>query len=193
MKNPMLRSGLALAGAQSWLDGKELPAGFEDGVLTAQDVAMIDLRATEMVVLSACDTGLGEVLQGEGVFGLRRAFVVAGAKTLVMSLWRVHDLAAVLLMDKFYENLLEQKMARSEALREAQRYLRRDVTIGSLRKEWLNEEMIERLTGSNSKARVKMEEWRDSSDDLRPFRDVFYWGAFILHGEAGPLEWDRPN
>jgi len=191
LANPMVRSGLALAGSQSWLERQELPEEVEDGLLTAEDVAAMDLRGTELAVLSACDTGLGEARHGEGVFGLRRGFLLAGVKTLVMSLWKVDDLAAVLLMDRFYENLIDQKMGRSDALREAQRYLRRDVTVGGIRAEWLNEEMISKLAGSNPKARERLEQWRDSPDEVRPFRDVFYWAAFILHGETGPLEWEH--
>src|SRR5262249_33954311 len=106
MESPMLRSGLALAGANTFLRGASPPAEAEDGLLTAEDVAGLDLLDTELVVLSACDTGLGAVHLGEGVFGLRRAFVVAGAKTLVMSLWKVPDLATAFLMDRFYDNLL---------------------------------------------------------------------------------------
>jgi CHAT domain-containing protein/tetratricopeptide (TPR) repeat protein len=188
LTNPMLRSGLALAGSQNWLERKPVPEEAEDGLLTAEDVAAMDLRGTEMAVLSACDTGLGEVRHGEGVFGLRRGFLLAGVKTLVMSLWKVDDLAAVLLMDRFYENLLERGMGRSEALREAQRYLRREVTVGGIRAEWLNEEMISKLAGGNPKVRERLEQWRDSPDDVRPFREVFYWAPFILHGETGPLE-----
>ena len=116
--------------------------------------------------------------------------MLAGAKTLVMSLWKVDDLAAVLLMDRFYENLLNRKprMDRSEALRQAQRWLMRHTRIGDIREEWLNEAMIARLAGNNEKARNRLERWRDSPDDLRPFREVVYWGAFTLHGEAGPLD-----
>ncbi len=83
-EDPMLRSGLALAGANTWLQHGSPPPRAEDGLLTAEDVTGLDLRGTELVVLSACDTGLGEVHAGEGVFGLRRAFVLAGVKTLVM-------------------------------------------------------------------------------------------------------------
>src|SRR5262249_18973247 len=91
LENPLLRSGLALAGANTWLRRKRPPAEAEDGLLTAEDVTGMDLGATELVVLSACETGLGEVQVGEGVFGLRRAFALAGARTLVMSLWKVPD------------------------------------------------------------------------------------------------------
>src|SRR5262249_20171066 len=91
LDNPLLRSGLALAGA-NWMSKKFIPPPeAEDGILTAEDVAGLDLVATELAVLSACDTGLGQVHVGEGVFGMRRAFVLAGARTLVMSLWKVSD------------------------------------------------------------------------------------------------------
>ena len=120
-ENPLLRSGLALAGAQTWVQGREerLPPEAEDGILTAEDVTGMDLLSTEMVVLSACDTGVGEVRVGEGVFGLRRSFVLAGAKTLVMSLWKVPDRATAELMVDFYTRLLTGQ-SRAEALRGAQ-------------------------------------------------------------------------
>jgi CHAT domain-containing protein/tetratricopeptide (TPR) repeat protein len=119
LENPMLRSGLALAGVNTWLQNKPLPLEAEDGILTAEDVTAMDLSNTELVVLSACETGLGEVLTGEGVFGLRRAFVQAGSQTLVMSLWKVPDEQTKELMVDFY-NLLICGKPRAEALREAQ-------------------------------------------------------------------------
>jgi CHAT domain-containing protein len=122
-ENPLLRSGLALAGAQSWLDGKPLPPEAEDGLLTAEDVAGMDLLDTELVVLSACNTGLGEVRTGEGVFGLRRAFMVAGARTLVMSLWKVPDEQTRELMIDFYGRVLSGQGV-ADALRQAQLALR---------------------------------------------------------------------
>jgi CHAT domain-containing protein len=122
-ENPLLRSGLALAGANTWLRHGALPPEAEDGLLTAEDVAGMDLLDTELVVLSACETGLGEVQTGEGVFGLRRAFIVAGAKTLVMSLWKVPDEQTRELMVDFYARVLGG-VGVADALREAQLALR---------------------------------------------------------------------
>ncbi|MGH9972202.1 MAG: CHAT domain-containing tetratricopeptide repeat protein [Pyrinomonadaceae bacterium] len=119
MENPLLRSGLALAGANTWLKNGQTPAEAEDGILTAEDVTGLDLLATELVVLSACDTGLGEVRAGEGVFGLRRSFVLAGTKTLVMSLWKVPDAQTQELMEGFYARILAGE-PRAEALRQSQ-------------------------------------------------------------------------
>jgi CHAT domain-containing protein/tetratricopeptide (TPR) repeat protein len=106
MENPLLRSGLALAGANIWLRGGPVPAEAEDGLLTAEDVTGMDLMDTELVVLSACETGLGKVHVGEGVFGLRRAFVTAGARRLVMSLWKVPDRHTQELMVEFYKRVV---------------------------------------------------------------------------------------
>jgi len=123
LENPLLRSGLALAGANTWLKKGTPPPEAEDGILTAEDVSGLDLLATELVVLSACETGLGEIHTGEGVFGLRRAFVLAGAKTLVMSLWKVPDKETQELMEDFYRRIL-QGQSRADALREAQLAIR---------------------------------------------------------------------
>ena len=121
--NPLLRSGLALAGANTWLEGGMLPAEAQDGLLTAEDVTGLDLLGTELVVLSACETGLGDIRVGEGVLGLRRAFVLAGARTLVMSLWKVTDEQTADLMKEFYRRLLAGEH-RFEALRGAQLAIR---------------------------------------------------------------------
>ncbi|WP_437621265.1 tetratricopeptide repeat protein [Sorangium sp. So ce1151] len=113
VENPLLRSGIALAGAN-------LRAGDgEDGVLTALEAAGLDLQGTRMVVLSACETGVGETSAGEGVYGLRRALVIAGAETLVMSLWKIDDEATRELMTAYYAELQADR-GRSEAMRAVQ-------------------------------------------------------------------------
>ncbi len=112
-ENPLLRSGLVLAGAN------RLSSGGEDGILTALEAAGLDLWGTQMVVLSACETGVGKVTEGDGVHGLRRALVIAGAESLVMSLWQVDDRATRELMAGFYRRL-EQGEGRAEALRQVQ-------------------------------------------------------------------------
>jgi CHAT domain-containing protein/Tfp pilus assembly protein PilF len=113
-EDPLLRSGLILAGANQRRSG----AG-EDGILTASEVTALDLWGTRLVVLSACDTGLGDVKNGQGVYGLRRALVLAGAQSLVMSLWEVADRPTRELMVDYYKGLQEGQ-GRSEALRSVQ-------------------------------------------------------------------------
>jgi CHAT domain-containing protein len=122
MVNPLLRSGLALAGANV------RRTGGEDGILTAMEVAGLDLWGTKLVVLSACQTGVGEVRTGDGVYGLRRALVLAGSESQVMSLWSVADRATRDLMVAYYARL-ERGEGRSAALRAVQlRMLRRAAT-----------------------------------------------------------------
>ena len=119
----LTRSGLLFAGANLALQGKDIPLGADDGILTAQEISRLDLRGLDLVVLSACQTGKGDINQGEGVFGLQRGFKKAGAQTLVMSLWEVADDATQILMTAFYDNLLKGESKR-EAFMHAQQYLR---------------------------------------------------------------------
>ncbi|MBE9032936.1 CHAT domain-containing protein [filamentous cyanobacterium LEGE 11480] len=120
--NPLLRSGLALAGANSLNGGHKN----SDGILTALEASQLNFRGTQLVVLSACETGVGDVANGEGVYGLRRAFTLAGAQTQMISLWKVSDAGTKDLMVRYYDKLLTDKKGRSQALLETQRELLKD-------------------------------------------------------------------
>ena len=118
----LLRSGLFFSGANVGLAGEQLPEDVEDGVITAQELSAMNLGNVNMVVLSACQSGLGETT-GEGVFGLQRGFKLAGANSLLMSLWKVDDEATKLLMTEFYHNLIKGD-SKISSLRKAQQYIR---------------------------------------------------------------------
>jgi CHAT domain-containing protein/Tfp pilus assembly protein PilF len=148
--HPGLLSGLALAGANV----RPTPLGKDDGILTALEVAELDLSGVELAVLSACETGLGEVAGGEGLLGLQRAFQVAGAHAVVASLWKVPDVPTQNLMTRFYENLWRKGQPPAAALRAAQ---------------------LEMLREGYRRGMV-------SIDEPRPAERVppYYWAAFVL-------------
>jgi CHAT domain-containing protein len=112
----LLLAGLAFAGANR---RRSVRGDEDDGILTAEEIGGLNLQGTEWAVLSACDTGLGEIKAGEGVFGLRRAFQVAGARTVIMSLWSVEDRSAMEWMRALYEGRLRRGLDTAEAVREA--------------------------------------------------------------------------
>ena len=118
---PGLLSGIVLAGAN-----RRPEPGQDDGILTALEVMELDLRCVELVTLSACETGLGPVAGGEGLLGLQRSFQLAGAGTVVASLWKVPDAETQLLMQEFHRNLWDKKLGKLEALRQAQLKLLRE-------------------------------------------------------------------
>jgi CHAT domain-containing protein len=123
--NPMIRSGLILAGGNyAWQHGRAVSPDKEDGILTAYEISQMNLANTELVVLSACETGLGDIQGNEGVYGLQRAFKIAGAKYLIMSLWQVPDRETMEFMTTFYRNWLEENMSIPDAFRKTQREMR---------------------------------------------------------------------
>lgn len=155
-ENPLLRSGLIMAGANQKSSG----AG-EDGVLTAAETAGLNLWGTKLVVLSACETGLGDVVNGAGVYGLRRALVLAGSETQVMSLWQVDDVATRDLMSDYYARL-QRGEGRAEAMRQTQ--------LGMLRGKTQT-----RVKGTRTR--------RQTAADIPGQAHPFYWAAFISSGD----------
>lgn len=162
--HPGVLSGLALAGAGSG----QTPSGGDDGILTALEVAALDLSAAELVVLSACETGLGGAAGGEGLLGLQRAFQIAGARSVVASLWKVDDAATEQLMTRFYENLWQKHLPLLEALRQAQLdMLRHGPSSTTLRGPGQVKPVPENASQSRAHPRL--------------------WAAWVLSGDPGDL------
>ena len=176
--NPMRRCGIALTGATQWLLNQPLPAEMGTGVLLAHDIAQLNLWGTDLVVLIACSTGLGDSTNGQGMFGLRRALAIAGAKHAIVSLWNVPIQPSILLMDYFFGLYLDG-VAPAVALHQAQQYLR-NISIGELRtvkvgENNVGEELYQGL--------LSIDEIKDDTDtSFQPFKSPYYWGAWICQG-----------
>ena len=124
ISNPLNYSGLLLSGANYVLKGGKLPEGLEDGILTANEITQMDLNNTDLVVLSACQTGVGEIRE-DGVFGIQRGFKKSGVHSLLMSLWNVDDKGTVMMMTRFYQNLMNG-YTKQKALQNAQKEMQRN-------------------------------------------------------------------
>ena len=119
----LTRSGLLMAGANNFLKRIKIPQGIQDGILYADEISHVDFRNVKLLVLSACQSGLGDIAASEGVFGLQRGFKLAGVKSIIMSLWKVDDAATKILMTEMYKQLKNTASVR-EALTNAQLHLR---------------------------------------------------------------------
>jgi CHAT domain-containing protein len=172
-RNPLVLSGLVCAGANRPVKDPEKEDG---GILTAEAIAELNLASLELAVLSACETGLGESGGGEGVFGLQRAFHIAGARTVIASLWKIDDTATQALMAEFYRNLWERKMPKLEALRRAQlaMLLHYDAKAGRLRAPGAP------VPVDPAELAVAREKLRTAG---RPPLPPLYWAGFVLSGD----------
>jgi CHAT domain-containing protein len=177
---PGLLSGIVLAGANQRFifSGAEVDPE-NNGILTAMELVDLQLEDAELVVLSACESGLGEIVQGEGSLGLPRALLIAGAESVVASLWKVDDNATQVLMVEFYKNLWEKKLGKLEALRQAQLTMLRqyDDETGKLRGPGEIKSIgSDKLAASRTPIPDRS---RDSDTTLPPL----YWAAFMLSGD----------
>jgi CHAT domain-containing protein len=172
-RSPLVLSGLACAGANRPVKDAETEDG---GILTAEAIAGLNLDGLELAVLSACDTGLGEVAGGEGVFGLQRAFHIAGAQTVIASLWKIDDDATQALMAEFYRNLWQRKLPKLEALRRAQlaMLLHYDAKASRLRAPGTP------VPVDPAKLAAAREKLRTAG---RPPLLPLYWAGFVLSGD----------
>jgi tetratricopeptide (TPR) repeat protein len=188
-RNPLLLSGLVLSGANRFPDR---------GILTAEEVADLDLRGTELVVLSACETGLGKVAGGEGVLGLQRAFQAAGARSLAVSLWSVNDAATSVLMDEFYANLWTKRLPKLEALRQAQLTVLREPERVEKRRQELRALLVRRgvpedelATRGIGKRALPLPPGGGVASAPRRSPPA-WWAAFVLSGDPGGLSHEPP-
>lgn len=170
--HPGLLWGLVLAGANQ-------PQGpdAESPILTALEVAELDLSHVRLAVLSACETGLGESAGGEGLLGLQRAFQTAGAQCTVASLWRVDDVATSLLMEEFYTNLWQRQMPRLQALRQAQLAVLEHPERVQDRRRRLQQALARRGLGTEAETVTAAPE----ADRRRS--PPAWWAAFVLAGD----------
>jgi CHAT domain-containing protein len=165
-ENALLRSGLILAGVKQQHSGEG-----EDGVLTALEMAGLNLWGTKLVVLSACETGLGDVKRGEGLYGLRRALVLAGSESQLISLWKVSDAGTRDLMTAYYTRI-QNHQGRTEALREVQMAM---------------------LGGKLTSSTALLSGQRETTDVgeknvAKNYRHPYYWAAFIQSGDWRNME-----
>lgn len=173
--DPMLRSGIALAGANIWRFQGLPDSKFGKGVVFADDITQWNLWGNELSVLVTCVSGLGAVSNTEGVFGLRRALAIAGAKYVISSLWNIPTKPSVLLMNKFFK--IYQSAAKptpAVALVQAQAYLR-NITLGELTQSSIGREIIKELLAVRALS-------SSATDDVKPLADPYFWGAWICQG-----------
>jgi CHAT domain-containing protein len=117
------RAGILFSGANAYWTGEDIPNGVDNGILTAKEATYVSLQNTELLVLSACETGLGEIKGSEGVFGLQRAFRASGADNLLMSLWKVPDNETAEFMEAFYGHYFSENNIK-DSYQHAQKVMR---------------------------------------------------------------------
>ena len=175
--DPMKRCGIMFSGICNALERQMLPEDFGDGVLTGSDILSLDMSDTQLLVLSMCNSGLGEIQSGESLQGLKLAFEIAGVSSLICTLWSVDDFASAVLMSKFYSVLFsDENMTIAPALSEAKKYVR-NISYGELRQlsEW---------SAFENYISNRMNAYEHSSDEIQPFSHPWYWAGFVVSGDV---------
>lgn len=178
--NPLSYCGLYMTGANAKWRGFTIPIGDDDGFLTALEISAIDLRGLDLVVLSACETARGYIAT-DGVFGLQRSFKMAGARSILMSLWKVDDAATLMLMTRFYENMYSRNMSKRQALKDAQDFVRNyevDAVEWAIKQRKIRN--IEENTSSNDNQHAEWSDWKGTRRMIKPYYSPYYWASFIL-------------
>lgn len=182
--DPLERCGLLFAGANNAYTGHRdrVPEKVQDGILTAKEISLLDFRKADVVVLSACETGLGDI-SGDGVFGLQRAFKMAGAQTLLMALWQVSDDATQRLMTAFYRHMSDG-LSKREAFRRAQQEVRnytpqkevKDAERGVMQDNY-KKRLHPAANGGNQPSTPVVEQ---PTTVVHPYASPYYWAGFVL-------------
>ena len=167
----LVRSGLVMSNANSYCNN--YPSQ-DDGILSAREISKLDLHRVDLVVLSACKSGLGD-LTTDGVLGLQRGFKKAGVNSMIMSLWSVDDFASKMLMTQFYHNFIDKKMSKRESLLQAQKYVK-NFEIDE--DEWIS--ILRKQREGNTHYYGKKEAKNKNKKIIKPFQDPIFWAAFIL-------------
>lgn len=175
--NALYSSCLIFSGYNNWVCGNKKQDGFENGILTADEISRMNLNGTELVVLSACLSGMGDISYGT-MQGLISAFSAAGVRWVVSHVWKANDFTTPILMDAFYDAYLRKNLTVPDALQYAKRYLS-TVTVGELRNNgWFTPLDDSRLSAEDKEY---LERCNKSIDRRKLFQDELYWGGFVAY------------
>ena len=184
-EDPLVRSGLAFSGVNDYIrSSKSVPLNekYGDGILNAKEVLALNLQETDLLVLSACQTGLGEVRNGEGIQGLRRAFELAGVNCLLCTLWSVWDIPSAILIEQFFSNLLILEMSKLDALSNAKKYVK-NMSRADLYNYLKEKGYLEEAEKMKSSFIGSKNHW----EKYPIYESPYYWAGYVFQGNVGPI------
>ncbi len=171
-------SCLAFAGAENWLQTGRKSGTYGNGLVTADEISRLNLHSVELAVISACNSGMNEILKNKGFHGLLGGFSAAGARYVISSLWAADDLATAILMGYFYYEYMKKQEKPYTALKNAKEYIRKAST-GRLKRDGWFTYMLEQ--DIDSKSRKLIRQYESGNESERPFENEVYWGGFICY------------